>query len=135
MLRFPVQVRYSDYDTKGHVNNAVYFTYFESARMQAWLNHIVPSGAVTGADASDPPIIVAEARAKYVSQARIGEPLAIEIGVREVRTRGFSFFYRIVDARDDRLVAEGETVQVHYDYEARRPTPIPPALRAALESM
>lgn len=135
MLRFPVQVRYSDYDTKGHVNNAVYFTYFESARMQAWLTHIAPSGAVTGADASDPPIIVAEARAKYVSQARIGDPLAIEIGVREVRTKGFSFFYRIVDARDDRLVAEGETVQVHYDYESRRTTPIPPALRAALESM
>ena len=135
MLRFPVEVRYSDYDTKGHINNAVYFTYFESARMQAWRHHVVPAEGARGADATDPPIIVAEARAKYVSQARIGEPLAIEIGVREIRTKGFSFFYRIVDARDDRLVAEGETVQVHYDYAARRSAPIPPALRVALESM
>ena len=135
MLRFPVEVRYSDYDTKGHINNAVYFTYFESARMLAWKTHIAPKGAMCDADRSDPPIIVAEARAKYVSQARIGEPLEIEIGVREIRTKGFSFFYRIVDARDDRLVAEGETVQVHYDYAARRTAPIPPALRVALESM
>ena len=135
MLRFSLATRYSDYDTKGHVNNAVYFTYFESARMQAWLQHVVPAGAVSDADAADPPLIVADARARYVSQARIGEPLAIEIGVRRIGTKSFTFFYRIVDDRDDRLVAEGETVQVHYDYVGRRTTPIPPALRAALESM
>ena len=135
MLRFPVEVRYADYDTKGHVNNAVYFTYFETARMRAWERHIAPRGALSAADMSDPPIIVAEAHAKYVSQARIGEPLEIEISVKEIRTKGFSFYYRIVDARDDRLVAEGETVQVHYDYAARRTAPIPPGLRAALESL
>ena len=133
MLRFPVATRYSDYDAKGHVNNAVYFSYFESARVSALAEHFTRTMDMR--DAVDPPIIVAEARIKYVSPARIGQPLEIEISVAEIRTRGFSFHYRIVDARDDRLVAEGETVQVAYDYEAQRPMPIPPAMRAGLEAM
>jgi acyl-CoA thioester hydrolase len=86
-------------------------------------------------EAVDPPLIVAEARIKYVSPAKLGDPLEIEISVAEIRTKGFSFRYRIVDARDERLVAEGETVQVAYDYAAGRTMPIPPAMRAGLEAM
>lgn len=133
MLRFPVATRYSDYDAKGHVNNAVYFTYFESARVDALRSTLVRT--MTGPDAADPPLIVAEARIKYVSPANIGVPLEIEISLAEIRTKGFSFHYRIVDARDERLIAEGDTVQVAYDYSAGRPMPIPPEIRAGLEAM
>ena len=35
-MRFPVVTRYSDYDSKGHVNNAVYLTYFEAAKHALW---------------------------------------------------------------------------------------------------
>ena len=136
MLRFPLVTRYSDYDTKGHVNNAMYLTYFEWARVQAWQSYIIGAAGVTGVDAADPPLIVAEARVKYVSPANIGVPLAIEISRKEIRTKGFSFSYRIVASEEnDRLVAEGETVQVAYDYAAGRPMEIPPALRRALEEM
>jgi acyl-CoA thioester hydrolase len=133
MLRFPVVTRYSDYDSKGHVNNAVYFTYFESARVDALREQF--RRTMKAEDAADPPLIVAEARIRYVSQAKIGDPLEIEISVAEIRTKGFSFHYRIVDARDDRLVAEGDTVQVAFDYEAGRTMPIPPEMRAGLEAM
>ena len=133
MLRFPVATRYSDYDAKGHVNNAVYFTFFESARVAALREHFIRT--MEPSEAVDPPLIVAEARIKYVSPARIGDPLEIEISVAEIRTKGFSFRYRIVDARDKRLVAEGETVQVAYDYAAGRSMPIPPAMRVGLEAM
>lgn len=133
MLRLPVVTRYSDYDSKGHVNNAVYFTYFESARVDALREQF--RRTMTGRDAVDPPLIVAEARIRYVSQAKIGDPLEIEISVAEIRTKGFSFHYRIVDARDDRLVAEGDTVQVAFDYDAGRTMPIPPEMRAGLETL
>ena len=134
MLRFLLVTRYSDYDTKGHVNNAVYLTYFEWARLQAWQS-LAGAEGITASEATDPPLIVAEARVKYVSPANIGVPLAIEISVKEIRTKGFAFAYRVVAAADDRLVAEGETVIVAYDYGAARTMAIPPALRKALESM
>lgn len=136
MLRFSIATRYSDYDTKGHVNNAVYLTYFEWARVQAWRQVATGKAGLSEADISDPPLIVAEARVKYVSPANIGIPLAIEISVKEIRTKGFSFAYRIVaPAEHDRLVAEGETVQVAYDYGAGRTMPISPEMRKALEGM
>jgi len=121
-MRFPLETRYPDYDTKGHVNNAVYLTYFEIARAKLWIEAMEED--------LDFPYVVAEATVRYVSPALIGDPLAIEVVTAEVRTKAWIWSYRIVDPRDERLVAEGRTVQVMYDYERRESVPIPDALRA-----
>jgi acyl-CoA thioesterase FadM len=52
-----------------------------------------------------------------------------------VRTKAWVWRYRIVDERDERLIAEGETTQVMYDYAEHRSVPIPGELRAALEGI
>ena len=39
-MRVSLQPRYSDYDSSGHVNNAVYLTYFEIGRVYAWLQAV-----------------------------------------------------------------------------------------------
>ena len=126
-MRFRLEVRYSDYDTKEHVNNAVYLTYFEMARARAWLEEIEGT--------ADFPFVVAEATVRYRSQARIGDPLDISIWTGEVRTKAWTWHYRINDARDDRLVAEGSTVQVMFDYATRQSIPIPAGLRERLLAM
>ena len=126
-MRFPLETRYPDYDTKGHVNNAVFLTYFEVARARAWLD--VVGGAL------DFPFVVAEATVRYVSEAMIGDPLDVEISTAEVRTKAWVWRYRILDRRDDTLVAEGSTVQVMFDYEARRSVAIPEELKAKLASV
>ena len=96
-MRFPLAVRYSDYDTKGHVNNAIFLTYFEMARARAWIDAL-------GGDA-DFPFILAEASIQYRSQARIGDPLEIEITTTEIRTKAWVWSYVVRDARDERVVA------------------------------
>ena len=123
-MRFHLETRYADYDTKGHVNNAVYLTYFEVARVKAWL------GAVRGSP--DAPFILAEATVRFVRPAMIGTPLDIEIATSEVRNKAWVWRYRILDARDDALVAEGQTVQVMYDYATGRSVEIPADVRAGL---
>jgi acyl-CoA thioester hydrolase len=123
-MRIPLHTRYADYDTKGHVNNAVYLTYFEMARERAWVD--VLGGGV------DFPFVVAEAIVRYRSQAMIGEPLDIEICTTEIRTKAWVWSYVIRDPRDERVVAEGSTVQVMFDYENRRTIPIPEEFRARL---
>jgi acyl-CoA thioester hydrolase len=126
-MRFPLPTRYSDYDSKGHVNNAVYLTYFELAKHLLWRDawHRDP----------DPPFVVAEATVRFASPARIGDPLEIDITTAEVRTRSWTWAFRITDVRDGRLVAEGRTVQVMYDYGTRRAMPIPDDVRALLDSV
>ena len=122
-MRFPLQTRFNDYDSKGHVNNAVYLTYFELGRVHAWL-------AVGGG--VDVDFILAEAKISYRSPAMMGDPLELEVTTSEIRTKAWVWRYRVLDPRDDRLVAEGETVQVMYDYGTRRTVPIPAAIREAL---
>jgi acyl-CoA thioester hydrolase len=124
-MRYVLATRYNDYDTKGHVNNAVYLTFFEMARHQLWTEGFGESG--------DFPFIVAEAQVKFVSPAHIDIPLAIEIALGEIRTKAWVWRYRVLDARDDRLIAEGHTVQVMYDYVAGASVSIPAAIRAMLE--
>jgi acyl-CoA thioester hydrolase len=126
-MRFALATRYNDYDTKGHVNNAVFLTYFEMARERAWVE-VLGGGA-------DFPFILAEATVQYRSEAVIGDPLEIEITTTEVRTKAWVWSYTIRDARDERVVAEGRTVQVAYDYEARRTMPIPAEIAAKLPSL
>jgi acyl-CoA thioester hydrolase len=122
-MRFSLQTRFNDYDSKGHVNNAVYLTYFELGRVQAWL---AAGGEVDG------DFILAEAKISYRSPALMGDPLDLEVTTSEIRTKAWVWRYRILDPRDDRLVAEGETVQVMFDYGARRTVPIPAAIREGL---
>jgi acyl-CoA thioester hydrolase len=126
-VRFRLETRYADYDTKGHVNNAVYLTYFEVARVKAWLD------AVRGS--ADAPFIIAEATVRFLRPAMIGTPLDVEITTSEVRTKAWVWRYRILDGRNDALVAEGETVQVMYDYAAGRSVEIPADVRAGLATV
>ena len=125
-MRIPIQVRYSDYDDRGHVNNAVYFTYFELGRMEAW-TRIAP-----GAEAG---FIVAQAQIAYRSPAMPGDQLMLELSLGELRTKAWVWKYRLLDASDDRLIADGETTQVMYDYATRKSVAISPELREKLASL
>lgn len=126
-MPLPLHTRYTDYDTKGHVNNALYLTYFEIARGHAWRESLgMPD---------EPTFILAEAAVRYRSPAMVGETLEIEIRTGEIRTKAWVWEYVIRCADDGRTIAEGMTVQVWFDYEARKPAPIPEALRAPLASI
>ncbi|MBI5488530.1 MAG: acyl-CoA thioesterase [Deltaproteobacteria bacterium] len=123
-----IPVRYRDCDPLGHVNNAVYLTYFEIGRVEFWRS-------VMGADiakAEDWPFILAEATVTYRAPARFAEVLRLTIGVESIGTKSWVFRYRITGA-GDREIAVGRTVQVAYDYHAAKTTTLPDAIRAKLE--
>ena len=78
-MRFPLPVRYADYDTKGHVNNATYLTYFEIARQRAWVDVMGMSRDFPFVGASD----AASSAAFLLELARVlkarRNPLTIEL--------------------------------------------------------
>ena len=107
---FPVEVRFRDLDAIGHVNNAVYLTYMESARLAYWMQ-------VTGRrNLRDIGIILARTECDYRSPAGLGE--VMEVGVRCVSMRRSSFVleFRIEERATRRLVAEARKVLVRYEY-------------------
>ena len=136
---YDIQVRFRDVDSLGHVNNAVYFTYLEQARVE-YFRGLFGSRPLCREDV--PGFVVASARIDYRSPVRLGETVEVCIRASEVGRTSFRFTYELY-ARPDgaaradpasRLVATGETVQVVYDVAAGKPRRIPQSLREQLEA-
>lgn len=121
-----VQVRFRDLDPLNHVNNAVYLTYFETARIAYWM-------ALTGAsELRDLRQIVAEVTCTYRSPATLNERLDVWVAATRLGRTSFDYAYRIEEQTGGRLIATGRSVQVMYDYAAGHPFPIPDDLRARI---
>ena len=118
------QVRFRDIDAMGDVNNAVFLTYMESART-AFLFEL---GLVRRLE--DVELVIGRIEVDFRSPVMLGE--AVDVGVRAGRfgTRSFDLEYRL--AVGDRLVAEGKSVCVGYDYSTRTTRPIPDGWRKVL---
>ena len=125
----PIVVRFRDLDPMGHVNNAVYFTYLEMARV-AYYQRLGK-----GRTARDFDFVLAEVTCRYRSPASLGETLLVGIRVPWVGSKSFGFKYKIYESTTGRLVAEGHSVQVMYDYEKQQTRPVSDELIAALEAL
>ena len=127
----PIVVRFRDLDAMGHVNNAVYLTYFEMAR-------VAYHRAVTDVqpfDFTNFDFILAEVTCSYRSPAYMGETLLVGIRVSSVGRKSFVFEYEMRDQASGRLVAEGSSVQVMYDYGERRSKPVTNEFLAKVEAL
>ena len=114
-----LEVRWRDLDPMGHVNNAVYFSYLEQARV-----HYLRELGVVSAAPSGIGFILADASCQFKSPLELGERVTIHARVSRMHNSSFVFEYR-AEGEDGRLVATARTVQVCYDYQAQQPIPIP----------
>jgi acyl-CoA thioester hydrolase len=119
-----VEVRFRDCDPMGHVNNAVFATYFEIARAAYWRDAL----GYTSLD--DCAFIIARIECNYRSQARLGDRLDVRARIGHIGNSSFAFEYEVVEASDGRRVADGRSVQVMFDYEAQRSRPVPADFKA-----
>lgn len=117
-------VRFRDVDVMGHVNNAVYLTYIESARV-AFLLHLG-----TATDLENLGIIVARIEIDFRTPLSFGEE--VEVGVRAGRfgTKSFDLEYEL--RAGGLIVAQATSVCVGYDYVSGETVPIPEAWRERL---
>lgn len=120
--------RFRDTDAMGHINNAVYVTYLEVARQIYWAR------LDAHADYRRVPFILAHVTIDFRSEALVSEVLEAGIQLAWIGNRSFSFAYRIWEKTSGRTVAEASTVQVCYDYGAKKTMPMPEELRRAFES-
>jgi acyl-CoA thioester hydrolase len=124
----PWQVIFRDIDAFGHVNNAVYLTYFEWARAQLWF-------ALTGAAGLPRDIGFIVARAEIDFKLQIGmEPIDICIRITEMRTTSFDTVYEI-RKRGGKVAATGKVVVVLFDWKAQAKMPISDELRQKVRTL
>ncbi len=118
----PWQVIFRDIDTFGHVNNAVYFTYYEWARTSMWL-------ALTGGSrATDVGFIVVRAECDFRHQIAM-EPIEIRVRIGDMRSTSFDTLYEIRTAGGQQVAATGKVVVVLFDWKRQSKMQITDELR------
>ena len=122
--------RWADNDIYGHINNAAYYGFFDTAVNcflieEAGLD--IHAGAVIG--------LVVETGCNYF--APLAFPETVEAGVRVARLGNSSVSYEIglFKQGEDQPAAQGHFVHVYVDRDTRRPVSLPDGMRAALEAI
>ena len=122
-----ITTRWMDNDVYQHVNNVVYYSFFDTAVGQ----YLISTGAL---DVQSSPVIglVAETRCQYFSS--LSFPSKVHVGLRVGRLGTSSVRYEIAIFRDgdDVAAAQGHFIHVYVDRSTSRPVPLPDRLRQVL---
>jgi acyl-CoA thioester hydrolase len=128
-VRLPFATRWNDNDQYGHLNNAVYYEAMDTAA-NAWMigsAGLDPQGGATIA-------LCAASSCEFRDSAAFPEPLEVGLAVERLGTTSVTWALGILRPEEDEPIATGRFVHVFVDAATRRPTPVPPAIRSAIEA-
>ncbi len=122
--------RWADNDVYGHVNNTVFYQWFDAA-VNAWLidHHLldIEAGTLIG--------LVVETRCSFFEPLTFPRPVEVGIAVDHMGNSSVRYRVGVFDVGHASTAAHGEFTHVYVDRESRRPVPIPAEWRAALEAL
>ena len=129
-----VDVRFADTDAMGHVNNAVYLTYCEMARIRYWTD--ITGEPIAAGHVGAESLILAGARITYRAPVFHTEQVTVETRATHLGRSSFTLEHRLTACAPGspaRLVAVSESVLVRYDYRTERPVALGDRFLAAIE--
>jgi acyl-CoA thioester hydrolase len=110
-----ITVRFRDLDALGHVNNAVFFTYFEEGRKRFFQNvfHLKKPSQFN--------FILARITCDFLRPVQMDNAPVLRMDVSGIGEKSFHFRYELAEKSDPSLIyARGESVQVCYDYKIQQ---------------
>ncbi|MEM8798943.1 MAG: thioesterase family protein [Pseudomonadota bacterium] len=124
-LRIPT--RWADVDIYGHVNNVVYYAYFDTVVNE----YLIKAGVLSPAE-SEVIGLVVETRCRF--HKSLGFPGTVDAGIFVSRLGKTSVTYEIglFDGDSEIAAADGHFIHVYVDRNSRRPSPLPKELKRAL---
>ena len=117
-----VEIRFADIDAMGHVNNAVYFSYFEQARMAYFKERVARIW-----DWNEDGVIVARNEIDYIYPVFLNDRMNIRLWVEHVGSKSFTVCYRVVVG--ERLCATGKSDLVCFNHKNKATQVLPEAWR------
>ena len=128
---YPIEVRYGDLDPQGHVNNAIFLTYFEQARV----NYLINLGLFMGNQSFlDVGIIIAEAQVTFLAPVFFGMKVRVDVRVNRLGTKSLGMLYRMVESETGLELATASTTLVTYDYHKNMTIAIPTQWREKISA-
>ncbi len=124
----PIQTRWSDNDVYGHVNNVVYYSWFDTVVNE----YLISKGAL---DIETSPVVglVVATHCNYFSELAFPQRVDAGLRVAHIGTSSVRYEVALFGAGQDLASAQGFFIHVYVDRVSRRPVPLPAPLRAAVE--
>lgn len=122
-----ITTRWMDNDAYGHVNNVVYYAWFDTT-----VNAYLIEQGVLDPNEGDVVGVVVETLCRYHDSVSFPEPVEAGLRVERIGTSSVRYEIGIFKVGADLASADGHFVHVYVDRETRRPVPVPDAVRAVL---
>ena len=123
----PMQMRYTDYDMNGHLNNTAYFSVFDVAKMEYF--KAVRNGDEEWKDVS---IVAANINVNFLASTVFEEPLAVESKCTHVGEKSLTLVQRLVNSDTREVKCVCTNILVYYDLKTHTSTFIAPYWRHAI---
>lgn len=127
-VRTPITVQWGDQDSFQHVNNVVYFRWYETARMKLFERVGFAGGSTVGP-------ILASTSCRYKAPIHYPDELVVGTRVIEVGSDRFTMEMAIFSPRIGAIAATGEALIVSFDYTAQKKTALPVDVVTAIAAL
>ncbi|MFC7441228.1 acyl-CoA thioesterase [Laceyella putida] len=130
----PIQVRFSDTDMLGHINNVSYFSYFEHGRL-AYLAeldltpHLFQSGAERGGF-----IVTASLECQYLQQVHFGQEVQLGVRVNRIGNSSLDFIYALFLPAEEKIAAIGRGTVVYIHPTTGKSQPLPEKVKESIRT-
>lgn len=125
--QMPAQLRFSDVDPFGHVNNSVYFSLFDMCKTQ-YIKDVVGDNILTRIG-----IVVASIRADFLAPIFYPDEIEIQTAVSHLGNKSFVILQRAINIRTQEIKCECYTTMVTYDIKNNVSVPIPEEFRTKIQ--
>ena len=126
---YPIQTRWSDNDVYGHVNNIIYYSFFDSAANALLIQH-------AGFDIQQSPMIglVVESKCQYFAELCYPEQIEVGVAIHKIGHSSLTYALAIFKQGQYEAAAQGHFVHVFVERSSRKSTAIPEAMRISLSA-
>lgn len=125
-----ITTRWMDNDAYGHVNNVVYYSWFDTV-----VNQFLIANGVLDVERSPVIGLVIETQCNYFASVAFPEPITAGLRVTKLGNSSVRYEVGIFKENEDTASAQGHFVHVYVDRESRKPSAIPETMRALLKTV
>ncbi len=123
----PIQLRFNDFDALGHVNNSVYFSFFDLGKT-SYFNEVMPNMSAS----KEVGVVIGHIEVSFLLSVYPGENVAVETAVVEVGNKSFKLLQQLIDLDTNEVKCVCRTVMVCFDATTKTTRPISEEWRKAM---
>lgn len=115
----PIQLRFNDFDKFGHVNNTVYFTYYDLGKTDYFAS-VYPA-----LDWDKDGVVVVNIEANFLSQIASFDDVAVQTAVTELGNKSMTLVQQVIDTKNNQVKCVCKSILVAFDLEKGESQEIP----------